>query len=231
MSKQIFQDIQIVRIEYTIPQIYAIQRLNITRDDNFNYCGFDYDLDMERMIEWFDLIGSSSRDDSVIYSRLVVDIVQMACKQAGFDSCWLTIRSRLPTTEYKIPRFHRDGQFYKLGPNQIQRKFLLTIKGPGTLVSEPDKETIDEFFDVFYANQEKQIELDVREKLAQVLGPENIIQLTNNQGAWIITHQSNTKSDRATIHSEPDITHPRLFLSILPGTNKQIESIRSRFCK
>lgn len=231
MSKRIFQDVQIVPIEYTIPQIYAIQRLNITHNDIFNYCGFFYNLDMERMIEWFGLIGRTTRDDCVIYSKLITDIVQMTCSQLKYDSCWLTIRSRIPSDEYKVPRFHRDGQFYKLDPNQIQRKFLLTIKGPGTLISEPDNQTTNKFFDLFYSNIEKQLDLGIREQLAQALGSENIIQLTNNQGAWIITHQTNYKSDRATIHSEPDITQPRLFLSVLPCSHKHIESIKSRFCK
>lgn len=230
MSKRIFQDIQIVPIEYTIPQIYAIQRLNITKDDNFNYCGFGYDLDMERMIGWFDSIGTNSREDCGIYCRLISDIVQMACSQASCDSCWLTIRAKLPSDEFKVPRFHRDGMFYRLGSNQVQRKFLLTIKGPGTLVSEPNKETTDKFFDLLY-DPVDEFDIEKRKQLVEILGPDGPVQLTNNQGAWIITHQNNANRDRATIHSEPHITQPRLFLSILPGTNDEIESIRPRFCK
>jgi hypothetical protein len=219
---------EIVPIEYTVPQIHAIQRLNITKTSHINYCGYTHSLDMDRIIEWFKSIGSNSEEDCVICSRLISDIVQMVCGQA--DSCLLTIRSSVASDFFTVPRFHRDGKYYTIGPNQIQRKFILTIKGPGTLLSEPNEQITNSFFDVFY-NPIDQMDENKRKQMAEILGPENIFQLTNNQGAWIITYQTNENIDRATIHSEPNITQPRLFFSVLPGTNEQIESIRSKNCK
>lgn len=234
----LFQDIQIVPIEYSVPQIHAIQRLKIEKNSIFNHFGYTWDLAIDSLMKWFESIGSNTHEDIVIYSRLITDIVQMACSQAsgqeGQEACWLTIRSRVPTDEYKVPRYHRDGSYYKVKPNQIQRKFLLTIKGPGTLVSEPTKQVADKFFDLFYDSVDG-FNIEKRKQLAKILENDKIsppAQLTNNQGAWITTYKNILgSSDRATIHSEPNIIQPRLFLSVLPGSNEQIESIRSRFDK
>ena len=61
----------------------------------------------------------------------------------------------------------------------------------------------------------------------------HILQLTNNQGAFMKTHEFVNGIGNmidTTIHSEPNITQPRLFISIVPGSADQInETIKAKW--
>lgn len=227
---QIFNTLQIIPIQYTQSQIYAIQRMKINKLEILNYHGYNYDLDMNALIDFFKSIGENNHEDCVTYARLISDITQMVCTIKNRDSCWLSVRARIPDDEYHIPRFHCDGVFFPLNRDETEmQKFILTIKGPGTLVTEPNKEIIKEFYELFRKTLDTQLEIETRKKYVKILNKGLIYQLTNNQGAIITTFKSGDPL-HSTIHSEPDITHhSRLFISIVPGTNEQITDLKNRY--
>jgi hypothetical protein len=230
---KIFKNISIVPIEYTIPQIYAIQRLNIVQSKQFVYSGLNFEYPVDRMIDFFKNVTSNIHEDCVIYTKLIYDMVELVGNTKSTDSCILIVRVSLPSDNYIIPRFHYDGGFFSMKGNTIQEKFLLTIKGPGSLLCEPSPDNKKKFDEIFFSNMQTQIELDVRNKLFSVLKDEYILQLTNNQGAFMKTHEFVNGIGNmidTTIHSEPNITQPRLFISIVPGSADQInETIKAKW--
>ena len=71
------------------------------------------------------------------------------------------------------------------------------------------------------------MDLENRKQLTEILEGSKIHQLKEGQGAFITTYvNTNDDSSNATIHSEPNITQPRLFISILPGTDDQINEFK-----
>jgi len=224
-SPQLFTNIQIVPIEYSQYEIYAIQRLNIKETKAFNHFGYNHNLQFDQLVDYFKSLSSNIYEDCIIYSRLIFNLINLVSQIKSNTSCWLVIRSSIPNDDFKIPRFHKDGTYYSTKENEIVQKFILTIKGPGTLICEPSEQGQQKFDEVFYNTNNTFSDLEIREKLAHALIDEHIHQLTNNQGCFF-TIGSDLKS---SIHSEPNITQPRLFISILPGTFEQIEELRIRW--
>jgi hypothetical protein len=231
--QRMFKTFSIVPIEYTIPQIYAIQRLNIVQSKQFIYSGLNFEYPVDRMIEFFKIVTSNTHEDCVIYTKLIYDMVELVANTKATNSCILILRLSLPSDEFKIPRFHYDGGFFSMKGNTIQEKFLLTIKGPGSLLCEPSPENKKKFDEIFFSNMSTQSELDVRTKLYSVIKDDNILQLTNNQGAFMKTHEFVNGIGNifdTAIHSEPNITQSRLFISIVPGSADEInESIKAKW--
>jgi hypothetical protein len=64
---------------------------------------------------------------------------------------------------------------------------------------------------------------EFRPKLAKALSKFKILQPTNNQGILFYT--------KSTLHSEPKMTGPRLFISIMPGTKANIEALDNSWNK
>jgi len=224
-------NIQIVPIEYSQYEIYAIHRLDIKETKTFEYFGYNNKLELEfdqydQLVDYFKSLGTNIDQDCITYSRLIFRLINLVRQIKSNTSCWLSIRSSIPNDDdYKIPRFHKDGKYYSTKENEIVQKFILTIKGPGTLICEPTEQGQQKFDEVFYNTNNTFSDLEIREKLAHALIDEHIHQLTNNQGCFF-TVGSDLKS---SIHSEPNITQPRLFISILPGTFEQIEELRIRW--
>ena len=77
--------------------------------------------------------------------------------------------------------------------------------------------------------KDQKLVIESKEKKVKLLNKSEKFQLTNNEGAIIIAH-NNLKDDimYRTIHSEPNITEPRLFISILPGNIDEITELGTR---
>ena len=146
---RMFKNISVVPIEYSNLQIHAIQRLKITNTKQFKFCGLNYEFPFDRIVEYFKLSTSNIHEDCIIYTRLIYDIISMVSNIKKTNSSILIIRLSLPTDEFKIPRLHHDGSFFKPKNGRIiQEKFLLSIKGEGTLICEPEAEDKEKFYDM-----------------------------------------------------------------------------------
>jgi hypothetical protein len=125
---------------------------------------------------------------------------------------------------YLIPRFHTDGRFFNINDknNNGQTKFITTLKGAGTIFVDANKEIRDIYNNFRDNNIDKDIEY--RSKLMNLLKNTNKINLKNNEGAIFKSFDRNL----AAIHSEPHITEPRIFLSIMPGNEEEINELYER---
>ena len=67
--------------------------------------------------------------------------------------------------------------------------------------------------------------MNVRKKQNAIFARKKVKQLKNNEGLIFIVGNK----EKALIHSEPSMKEERIFISILPGTEKQIENIKKRW--
>ncbi len=225
----------IVPIEYTYPEILAIQRLDIIKSSQFTYSGLNSDYPFERILEYFRLSTTNTEEDRVIYTQIILKLVRLVEEMKSTDSCILIIRLSLPSDEFVIPRFHHDGSYFIPKNGRItQEKFLLTIRGAGTLLSEPDVETRQRFFELFNTIKSMENDIKLRPELAEIIG-DQIFQPYPNQGIIMKIFDYRPESNKfdfsnSAIHSEPNITQPRLFMSIVPGSSDEInEKVKERW--
>jgi hypothetical protein len=138
---------------------------------------------------------------------------------AGID-----IRFSLPTDEYNIPRWHYDGCFF-YKRDIIETKFVVTLKGEGTMICESNENTRKEFFRLF-KSQEDRSEIKNREILNNFLHDSNakIIQVDERKGCLFIV----ADEDMEAIHSEPNITRDRIYISVVADGKKNIEDWYNR---
>lgn len=184
------------------------------------------------VIAFLNSLGDNSAV-SVVVSKLIARLVNNVIKFFDQETAWVSIRAFLPMPIFKIPRWHQDGYYYSPFKGD-QCKVAITLKGPRTLFfnasdeqkkimtkleSEPPK-IVGGKIDMQALMQHTNY---VREELNKVFDPAMAVCAELGQGSIFITGSQN-----AAVHSEPDITTPRLFMSILPGSKNQIQEVLQR---
>jgi hypothetical protein len=196
--------------------------LNINQDNTFNYFG-NKKLDINSSYSLINLFKTNNDIKSInLLCKFIKKLLLEVCNEYNKNYCWLTIRVSTPNNIYDIPRWHYDGNYYK--SNNIQTKFILTLKGNSTLIINPNQKIKKKFFDI-----DNKINIDESEiKLLRnkIVNNEKIINInTLTNGIIIIS----TNPKLVTIHSEPPIRENRIFLSILPMTKNELNELKIRW--
>jgi hypothetical protein len=158
----------------------------------------------------------------------------------------MTIRVSLPDHKYDIPRWHKDGRFFK--SDGVQSKFVTVLKGPGTLFIKESKK-VNDIYDNYMKEKEKsylkhkvttsldsKIETEYRKILANKLkickqyqlGPNQGLILVNGYGNNNFGFDYNNNKLIGLMHAEPKNDTPRIFISILPGSENEIISLQKK---
>ena len=122
------------------------------------------------------------------------------------------------------------------------RSFLISqseIKnGPGTLLIRSNKK-VNDIYNKILEKQRNEIgptsTFEERDKIARKYRPifakklahEKIIQVKNSQG---LVFFAGSPMDNAALHSEPNMDQKRMFISIVPGSKKNIEALKKTAC-
>ena len=128
---------------------------------------------------------------------------------------WFTIRMTKPTSEYtNAPRWHRDGRMYDCDQEgNVNFKYAMTLLGNPTLALHESAVT-KEVMQREYGEDEE------REKLIEALGNEQQI----NVGRSDIIKFSWGQDD-SPIHSEPDMSTERAFVSMMFGSEGEVRDM------
>lgn len=131
---------------------------------------------------------------------------------------WFTIRCRklsalTAAQRNEIPRWHRDGKIWRT-PSV---KYAVTIIGPSTLLLEESAHCTEVWSRVTDS------EVD-REMLAKEFAGEKIVEILPRQ----IISFTNGKKD-SPIHSEPDLTSDRIFMSVVFGSKDQVRDCARKY--
>lgn len=203
-----------------------LEHFNVEKTDQ--YSNFDnLDSLVNDLKIFLESVGNNKSQHVIIIINLILKIMKNVLEGYSKPACWFTIRVSLPTDAFKIPRWHTDGKYF--GNYDKQSKFILTLKGEGTLLADCDKETRNKLFEIKnkFPIDKKQSEEDriTRNEIIKENIKENkcdIKQVPNYKGI-IITVGNREKS---ALHSEPDITETRIFISILPGSKEEILELK-----
>ncbi|MCE2716213.1 MAG: hypothetical protein ACK4V2_04255 [Pseudomonadota bacterium] len=177
---------------------------------------------------YFESLGNDY-DSSHKVAISIHKIVERIVKDLEIESFWLTMRLPNKSDMYNIPRWHTDGYYYPPYKGRVP-KVVFTLKGPTTLfysASSDDRKVYDEIFyrrvedqnDYYYGNT-----IEGRNDLVKIINNSNVHQPLLQTGTVYIVGDKTS----AAIHSEPTIHEDRIFISIVPGSKKQIQELRSR---
>ena len=235
------KNFKIFDISYSKDDEKAIDNLQITTYKSYNHYGkLDTMVGLNKFIQE---IGSNSVTTANKIEKIIKNLISKVLSAYKKDYYWLVIRVSMPDSYFDIPRWHKDGSYAGFTPEDNSSKFLTVLKGPGTLAIKQTKE-VDEIYkktlDAEYDKVEKIIstkkltdkeKMDIsikvnnefRPKFAKALSKFKVLQPENNQAILFYT--------KSTLHSEPKIDGPRLFISIMPGTKANIEGLDNSWNK
>jgi hypothetical protein len=223
------------------------ERLKIEEGSAFDHYSSDLEELRTRLVTYFTQLGNSA-EMSQLFAEWVVKFHATTLKSTGNEAAWLCLRATRPMDNWKIPRWHQDGKYYK-GTNAMY-KVVFTIKGPSTLFANPTKEHREQINELQDAqnlldgnlsdptDRQKQLAEDM--KAAQKATPDNFRmgfrKLMADRVQLEPLSVSSTEAvkyrvgdtERAVFHSEPDMTTDRLFLQMLLGTQNNINEWRDK---
>jgi hypothetical protein len=127
------------------------------------------------------------------------------------DAGWFTVRMFKPNSQYHIPRWHRDGRMTDCtsANHLLHCKYATVLLGAPTLVL-PETPTVT-------AIDNRRIR---RTENATLLSSEVPVRLVDGQ----IIRFSWGRND-SPVHSEPDMTSDRIFMSVLYGSQSEIRDL------
>jgi hypothetical protein len=210
----------------------SLREMRIEREsESFDSFGPIDDAFTERLKQHLSSIGSNEPAHIERISRLIHRIARGMQGGVGKEAAWFTLRISLPNYEFDIPRWHADGSYFATANKTY--KLVATLKGPRTLfgkVVDPaayrtlENASSENYLKNFKANRHAFLEEDmrIRKELTKVI--EQTGAPTEEQATIYLVGDEN-----GVVHSEPAITEPRIFFSIVAGSKEEIEELRRRF--
>jgi hypothetical protein len=170
----------------------------------------------KEIADFFCAIGVNAPTLALQTAARLTQIAQEVVKAANKETAWLHLRSFNPTDAYDIPHWHTDGRYYiSEDSDKLIFKFVLTLKGPSTL------------FYLLPPELRKTAErhMSNRSYMKTFCQPENIVIPKIGEGAIFLSTRG---GGPAALHSEPPIHENRLFFSLIPCLEKELDSLKAR---
>jgi hypothetical protein len=215
------ESIKEVRIEKELPQ--------------FDYYGPVNEELTKSLVSYFDEMGENSDEAVRTISALVARIAATTLKDLNKESAWVMVRVSLPNNDFDIPRWHPDGAYFQSSdPNDRTYKLVKSIKGPLTRFGEKaDPEKFEQLirestenYERHHDNAEAFNEEDVRIRQGLDAVIQEIEPAKEGDAVYYLVGDREAK-----IHSEPKIDEPRIFMSVVAGSNEQVEELEERWSK
>jgi len=147
------------------------------------------------------------------------------------EACWVNLRASLPNNEFDLVRWHKDQGYFE--DNEKAYKLVFPIMGLPTRFAEAiDAERYDQLDKEcgmnnttnYNINPEEFKKEDIRIR-TELMATVQEMQPPGSDQA-VIYCVNNDKDSK--IHSEPKIDNPRIFMQVLPGSEKQIGEWKKR---
>lgn len=211
---------KIFDIPYTQKEKNCIDSFDLKLHATYDNYG---DNNLEDLNNFLIQLGNNSDKKIKTMCNIIKKILKIVMTGYQKESYWLTIRVTKPTNDWDLPRWHCDGNYFlKTGERKIVSKFATALQGSGTLLLKTSNDAQrKKFIDISEAAY--QVNLDYiseqhREYINNnILG--DIIKITNYQSVIFISGPR----EICGIHSEPEMHTSRMFISIVPGSKKEIE--------
>ena len=190
-----------------------LEKIKVEKElKQFNYYGsLGADLEINLM-QYFTKMGDNQEQDISVISKKVAQLARDMVNGFDKEAAWVMVRVSLPNSDFKTPRWHPDGVYFHDNEGRLASayKLVATLKGPQTLFAE--KTNIEKFEELLNGNDD----MKTRKELTKFVKPMDIVK--DGQGVVYLVGNKD-----AVIHSEPNITEPRIFIAVLPGSEEQIK--------
>jgi hypothetical protein len=227
-------EFKLFSMNYTDSEKDIIKNFILEAPENFRYYGSIERIN-DSLEKFLSSIGPNTSRNIKKMAKLVVNIIKKVLKGYNMSHFWVAIRVTEPNNHFIIPRWHKDGNYF--ASKSITAKFITVLRGPGTLLIRSNKKVnniynkisekeINEISPTSTFEDEKKIANKYRLILAKKLANEKIIQAKNSQG---LVFFAGSPIDNAALHSEPNMDQYRIFISIVPGSKKNIEALKKRW--
>ena len=228
-------DFKIFKLDYTKEELDCLSSLNIIKEDTFIHVGsIDAMTNIHKFLK--KCINNDEKQISML-ETIIMRLLMLVLRSFKTKYYWMDIRVTLPNNKFDIPRWHKDGRYFRKSDKQSP-KFGTTLVGPGTLLIKNTKK-IGKLFnhirDLIFSDVNKLENKSISEMInvhdkyrpfyVKELDKMKIIQVKNNEGV-IFYPQLNLKSIEGALHSEPKMDTPRIFISILPGSEIDINELK-----
>ncbi len=159
--------------------------------------------------------GENGSDTCSVLANLLLKISIKALNSFEQESAYIIFRAFIPNEGFKIPRWHQDGYYFAPYSQEYLKspivKAAIPLTGAGTLFYNVSPIEKEEF-------RKKRITGDDRIQLSEFLNDASKIESTpKGYGTVFIV------GERGAMHSEPYMTTTRLYMSLIPGNEKQIQ--------
>ena len=228
-------------IKYTKKESDYLNNFDIINNSTFDHYGNIDQLDDIKLYDFLNNIGNNQNIN--IINKIIHKLINNIIDSYNTKYCWMTIRVTLQHNEFDIPRWHKDGRFFK--SDSIQSKFVTVLKGPGTLFIKESKK-VNDIYDKhnndilksyikhkITTSLDDKIETKYRKILANKFKKIKQHQLGPNQGLIFVNGNKNNnigfdENNKliGLMHSEPKNDTPRIFISILPGSETDIINLQ-----
>jgi hypothetical protein len=239
-------DFRLFNIEYTNDENKCIEKYVLEKSKTYQHMG---SLDsLNGLNNFLSQIGSNKTVIINKMEKIIIRLLKKVLLGYEMEYFWLSIRVTMPNTHYDLPRWHKDGKFF-INSNMESSKFVTVLKGPGTLLIKSNKKNNKTYKTIYTKMRKEQdkypyniedtkeqqdvnlkqqhnISNNYRHIFADKFKNEKIIQVKNNEGLIFFTSDND---NNGAIHSEPKLSTPRMFISILPGTKENIEELKQRW--
>ena len=228
-------DFKIFKLDYTKEELDCLSSLNIIKEDIFKHMGsIDTMTDIHKFLK--KCINNDKKQISML-ETIIMRLLMLVLKSFKTKYYWMDIRITLPNNKFDIPRWHKDGRYFRKSDKQSP-KFGTTLVGPGTLFIKNTKKIskLHNYIRDLIFNDVNKLEnksnsemVNIHNKyrpfFAKELKKMKIIQVKNNEGV-IFYPQLLLNSTEGALHSEPKMNTPRIFISILPGNETDINELK-----
>jgi len=217
---------EIFHVDYTDEEKDVIKNFDLTLPDGKTYTSYGHcGNNIPNIKTFFKSFGNNSDKDIDIVIKIINRLIHHVLLGYKKNYYWISIRIANSNHDWDIPRWHRDGLYIPNG--HLSSKFVTVVKGPGTFLKEDTKESKDIFDSVRkefdedksienYQEKEKKWRPKFDEKLKDI----KTLQLENDDGLIFFVGDHD-----GAIHSEPKMDKSRMFISIVPGTKKDIDTL------
>ncbi len=205
-----------------------LETLSINKNSTYDNFGA-LDQLLQGAQDFIHHLGNSS-DQSKKVAEVLLDIAQQMIQISGHKVGWISIRAYTPSSRFRIPRWHTDGDFFMDDSRGTQTKLIINLKGDGTYFLKASDTFKKKFLDLEEKLIRENTEMEeMRFQLSDLVNQNqeevSIYELPVYEAAEFNVGQG----VHSAIHSEPDFKQPRLFMSVVAGSPEQIESLRKRW--
>jgi dUTPase len=204
----------------------ALKEFIITNDDSDNF--FTVDASYQDAIKTF-IANSGDNSDSIIESVyfIIMTIIKRIMREFGENHAWIQLRRQLPFDAFELERWHTDGRYVEGNTNIYNSKFVMALKGASTLFCELSSDAKHEYIKLDAKLGRKTLDEDYRKEMSSFLKENNAhfyqVKVDSGCGCMFVHGGDMMK---AAIHSEPNVTSERLFLSVVPMAEAKVREYK-----